>query len=215
MEKSVYFSLFCAILCHLLSRGDAGPLALLHGGCNSAHKSRTPDCVAAMHRFCEIRPYFVHGVNKQIGVSREVGHSSIGLSCITGKWYGHVSLSTLRLYHGHCHLHQSQMKFCLSAIHRYCSGHYGANYAGTAQEVGNGFFAVGCFHAPLVHNVRWSALTRKHGHCVFPHSESAACYSAASRWCNSRGYSGGITQEVNQSIVTVACYRSYTRYVPI
>ena len=37
-------------------------------------------------------------------------------------------------------------------------------------------------------------------------SDSDDCFSAASRWCVSLGYSGGITQEVNNDGVVVACY---------
>lgn len=181
-------------------------LSQLHGGCNSAHKNRSPDCVAAMHRFCLRMTY--HGYYP-IGVSREVGTSDIAVSCIFGVWYGDVSISTLRRFHGECTLYKSQDKDCLAATHRYCVGRFGANYAGTVQEVGNGVFGVGCFYAALVRDVGWVTLTRKHGGCVFPRSDSADCYAAASRWCNSQGYAGGITQEVNRAIVTVACYWSY------
>ena len=37
-------------------------------------------------------------------------------------------------------------------------------------------------------------------------SDSDDCFSAASCWCVSLGYSGGVTQEVNNDGVVVACY---------
>ena len=213
----LYFSLLYLTLGLLVLRGDAGALSYLHGGCNSALRSRYPECVSSMHRFCRLTYYFGYShIANPMGVSREVGQNGIRLSCISSTWFGHVSVSTLRLYHGGCTLHGSQRGQCLSAIHRYCSGHYGANYAGMAQEVGNGFFAVGCFYAPLVRGLRWSALTSKHSGCFYPNSDSANCYSAISRWCALRGYRGGISQEVTSSHVTVACYRAfYSRNVHI
>jgi hypothetical protein len=42
--------------------------------------------------------------------------------------------------------------------------------------------------------------------CTFPNQQSDSCFSAASRYCVSLGYSGGINQEVNPNGMTVACY---------
>ena len=44
--------------------------------------------------------------------------------------------------------------------------------------------------------------------CIFPDSHSGSCFSAASRYCVSMGYSGGITQEVNTNGILVACYNA-------
>lgn len=180
-------------------------LSELHSGCNTHTRSRHSDCVAAMHRFCG-RVTYATGMTT-LGVSREVGIDRIGMSCIRSRWSGDVSITTLQRYHARCTSGKSQHRDCLSAIHRYCNATLGSNFAGTSQEVLplNNLY-VKCFQSPRKELVSHAVLQSHHSGCVFPNSDSDFCYSAASRWCVSLGYTGGITQEVISAGVTVACY---------
>ena len=63
-----------------------------------------------------------------------------------------------------------------------------------------------CFQTTHKEHVALDVLSFLNSGCIFPDSESDSCFSAASRYCVSMGYSGGITQEVNTDGMTVACY---------
>ena len=65
-----------------------------------------------------------------------------------------------------------------------------------------------CFETPRKEHMRLDVLAARHSSCTFPNSDSDYCYAAASHWCVSLGYSGGITQEVNTNEMTVACYKA-------
>ena len=183
-------------------------LSELHEGCYTDGRSRHPDCLAAMHRFCNrvIYPTQIH----TIGISREHINERIGMSCVKASWYGDVLVSDLQKYHAGCTLFKSQHRDCLSAIHRYCIDRLHSNYAaGISQEVGTNVLGIGCFIAIHVEDVMHSVLTNLHPDCIFPNSDSHRCFAAASRFCGEYfGYSGGITQEVNGDIMTVACYNA-------
>ncbi len=177
-----------------------------HSGCNSNLKSRNPDCVAAMHRYCN-EVSFPTEATELLGVSRESFDEKIDLSCVKAHWYGDVSISELHEYHSECELDKSQHRDCLSAIHRYCMSHFGSSFAGTSQ-VKSGVLQVHCFQSSRKEDVLVSVLKNYHDGCNWPDSDSDTCYSAASRWCNALGHSGGITQEVLDELVKVACYHA-------
>ena len=183
-------------------------LSELHGGCYTDGRSRHQDCLAAMHRFCNrvVYPTQIH----TMGISREHINERIGMSCVKASWYGNVLVSDLQKYHTGCTLSKSQHLDCLSAIHRYCVDHLDSNYAaGISQEVGINVLHIHCFMATHVENVIHSVLTNLVPDCIFPNSDSPPCFSAASRYCSQYfGYSGGITQEVNSNVMTVACYNA-------
>lgn len=183
-------------------------LSELHSGCNTDHKSRHPDCVAAMHRFCNRVTYPSTLVGIKMGISREHINQRIGMSCLRPHWGGDVSISELRQHHGGCSLHKSQHRDCLAAIHRYCSSRFGSRFAGMSQEVGNGVLGVRCFRSTRKESVAVNVLQHHHRGCTFPNSDSGPCFAAANRWCNSNSHSGGITQEVGNSHMTVACYNA-------
>ena len=161
-----------------------------------------------MHSFCNrvVYPTQIH----TIGISREHINERIGMSCVKASWYGDVLVSDLQKYHTGCTLSKSQHRDCLSAIHRYCIDHLDSNYAaGISQEVGTNVLGIGCFIATHKEDVIHSVLTNLHPDCIFPNSDSHRCFAAASRFCGQYfGYSGGITQEVNGDIMTVACYNA-------
>ena len=143
-------------------------------------------------------------------MSREHGNGRIVMSCVHSHWSGNVPISTLRGYHASCNSWTlSQHRDCLAAIHRYCKATLGSNFAGTSQEVpSSNSLYVKCFESSRKEHVSHAVLRAKHGGCRYPHSHSDNCYAAASRWCVSVGHSGGITQEVNEVGITVACYRA-------
>lgn len=142
----------------------------------------------------------------KMGISREHANQHIGMSCVQAHWGGDVSISVLQRHHGGCTLHKSQHRDCLAAIHRYCTSRFGSAFAGMSQEVGNGVLGVRCFRSTRKESVSVTILQQRHRWCLYPNSDSDYCFAAASRWCSSFGYSGGITQEVGNSSMTVACY---------
>ncbi|MEO1347996.1 MAG: hypothetical protein AAFW84_04235 [Cyanobacteria bacterium J06635_15] len=179
-------------------------LTALHNGCNALHKSRTPDCVAAIHRVCS------QAGRGGAGISQEVGSGVLGVACFDPSWYGDVSLNDLEGHHGGCNdLSKSQSADCVAAIHRYCfsSGHGGA---GVAQEVGAGVFGVACFNPRSYQDVSLSALSSQHEGCNdLSKSQSPDCVAAMHRWCvtNNLG-SIGLAQEVGANVFGVACFNA-------
>ena len=200
---AVFFS-----MCRACPSASAPEISLqeLHSGCDSHAKARHPACLAAMHRFCGRVAY--PSAHTTLGVSRELAHQRIGMSCVSSKKTD-VPIAQLTAIHGGCNIGKNQHCECLSAVHRYCKHHHGDNYAGISQEVGSSTLLVHCFETTHKEDVRIDVLTSLHPNCRFPDSHSDFCFSAASRWCNRYfGYSGGITQEVNTNIMTVACYNA-------
>ena len=212
--SAIVASLMCCLLSEISAAGRCGvsapqiTLSELHSGCSSNSRSRHPDCVAAMHRFCGQVTYPT--AMTTLGVSREHTNGRIGMSCIQSRWSGNVPISTLQRHHSNCNAGKSQHRDCLAAIHRYCQATLGGTqFAGTSQEVpSSSALYVKCFQTPRKEHVRHDVLASRHGGCTFPNSDSDNCYAAASRWCVFLGYSGGITQEVNTIGVTVACYNA-------
>lgn len=189
-------------------------LSELHRGCNSNRKSRHPDCVWAMNRFCSKISGFPF-YSTTLGVSREHRNGVIDMSCIRSLWSGNVEISALQRYHGPCSKSKSQHRDCLAAIHRWCTATIADIYEGkyTAGGMSQGVpqsnsLDIACFKTPRKERVRWSVLAKLHSPCNIrgSPSDSDNCFAAASRWCVQRGHSGGITQEVNNRGVMIACY---------
>ena len=181
----------------------------LHDGCSKDTLSRNPDCVSAVHRYCTSVSYKTP--RTIMGVTREHKSTIIGLSCIDAVSYSDVSISELKQHHSECNLGDSQGRDCLAAVHRYCiTKHHGDNYAGISQEVGNDYFSVGCFKVTHKESVSVDTyLTAENPLCTFPESQSDRCFSAASRYCaRYHASAGGITQEVGDGRMTVACYNA-------
>ena len=180
-------------------------LVELHSGCNTVARSRHQDCVAAIHRYCE--KMSDPCITYPIGISREHTDSVVGISCIAAEWAGKVLISELSEIKPECQQIESQNRNCLAAIHRYCKNRLGNDYAGLSQEAEIGKFFVGCFKSTLKENVPFSTMTELHPDCQFPaNSDGPQCFAAASRFCVQKGFSGGVTQEVGESEVYVACY---------
>ena len=181
-------------------------LSELHKVCTSDTLSRKPACVAAMHRFCIQSTYPTINSYETLGVSREYGNGRIGVSCIRSQLIETVPESTLQQYDGGCTRSKSHRRNCLSAIHRYCIATLdGYQYGGISQEVPSPpNLLIKCFQASHKDLVPQDVLASFNSGCT--NSDSDDCFSAASRWCVSLGYSGGITQEVNNDGVVVACY---------
>ena len=188
-------------------------------GCTSDKKIRSDACVSAIHRFCHSVIYTEEsGVSRfdTLGVSKEHLPGKINISCVKAEWSDYVAMEKLQQHEKHCSLkHGSQSSHCLAAIHRFCQATLGGtNYAGTSQEViqkeGKVFFFVQCFK-PARKEVVLHHTLADYDHSCKHHDSSYkihtdGCYVAASKWCQSVGHSGGITQEANKEGVTVACY---------
>lgn len=177
------------------------PLSAHHGGCNDISKSRTPDCMAAMHRHCNNK-------GADFGVSQEVGAGVFGVACASAGWYGNVSVATLKQHHGGCNdINKSQTPDCMSAIHRFCSSQ--GFSAGISQEVGAGIFGVACFRAGSYRDVSLSLLSSLHGGCNnLGRSQTPDCMAAVHRACQRSGWDFGISQEVGNGVFGVACAKA-------
>ncbi len=181
-------------------------LSELHRGCNTDKKSRHPDCVSAMHRFCNKIHYPIY-IPTTLGVSREHLNGRIGMSCVKTHWGGHVSIHKLKLLDGGCkRTYLSQGRSCIKATHRFCKKRFGPQFAGISQEVSPKLLQVHCFKATLKYRVKRSELRRLVPSCRF--MDSSTCFSAASRWCEKYGFPGGIPQESNHYSMEIYCYKA-------
>ena len=110
----------------------------------------------------------------------------------------------------------SQGRHCLAATHRFCKDALGSDdsAAGTSQKVNDLFnaFYVQCFRSPHKERIHHGVLNHKNTtvlvvHCYRSHTDD--CFAAASEWCKEKAdlgsNGGGITQEVNEDGVVVAC----------
>lgn len=189
-------------------------------GCTSDKESRSDACVSAIHRFCWSVTYPEDsGIDqfKTFGVFKEHLPGKIHISCVKAEWSGAVTLDELQKHDKHCTLeHGSQNRHCLVAVHHFCQVTLGGpwlNYAGTIQEVTDEVLKtlyVQCFKPARKEIVLHDTLKDYDDSCKSQdkipwHRDD--CYLAASKWCQSLGHSGGITQEVDETLgVTVACY---------
>lgn len=182
-------------------------LRQFHDLCNSNAKSRSPQCVAAMSRYCNVIKFpWYEPKFPLLAASREHGQNVITFSCIRVTLARQVTLSELKSYHNGCTKNASQSSQCLAAIHRFCLSDCGSD-AGLAQEIPTDGIFVTCFKASLKKTLPISDLTNEHGLCNTDVSSGDNCFAAASRWCIKRGHTGGITQEVGGDSVLVACYK--------
>ena len=184
-------------------------LRQFHSGCYSNSRSRHPDCVSAMHRYCNaIKFPWYKPEARLMAASREHYNNVIYLSCVKSAFTGYVAISELKIYHSGCNHPGSQTSACLAAVHRYCKAKYcGVADAGMAQEVPPDSLYISCFKSSLKKLLPVATLRAKHSHCNSVHaSANGNCFAAASRWCTDQGYCGGITQEAGNGRILVACY---------
>ncbi len=212
LNFAAVLALCCCTAVQSACNGVSAPektLQELHRGCSSNARTRNSDCYAAYHRYCSQATYPTARVS--IGVSREHSNGRVGLSCVQAHWKGDVTIQDLSRIHGGCNTAaKAQHRDCLSAIHNYCIRRFGQDFAGISQEVPSAHrLYIGCFRAAFKEFVPVNVMTSLHAYCRFPASESDNCFASAHRYCSRfHGLSGGITQEVNTSIMAVACYNA-------
>eukprot|EP00929_Paragymnodinium_shiwhaense_P120784 TRINITY_DN92836_c0_g1_i1.p1 TRINITY_DN92836_c0_g1~~TRINITY_DN92836_c0_g1_i1.p1 ORF type:complete len:232 (+),score=4.35 TRINITY_DN92836_c0_g1_i1:57-752(+) len=174
-------------------------LRLYHPGCNSGHYSRSPECVAAISRFCSDQ-------SDGGGISQEVGSGVFGVACFekTGHF---VKVWALQAHHSSCRLGRSQSAFCISAARRWCN-EKGYGDLGLPQEVGSDELLVACFYASWYGDVPMSELREQHCGCDGGHkAQTAACVAAMHRWCNEQGKGRqGLAQEIGNGVLGVGCF---------
>ena len=224
MMKQVSFILLCAGLLAVSSSQQSCSIANkcqcleipdkklrdLHPGCNTITKSRHPDCVAAMHRYCNnIKFPWYQPDYPLTAASHEAYSGVIYFNCIKSSYARYVSLTELQLHHSGCTRTTSQSISCLTAIHRFCAANGKGGDAGLAQEVPAESIYVTCFKPSLKKSISITELQAKHSPCSSTsNSDSVHCFAAARRWCIDRGHNGGIIQEAGGNTVLVACYKS-------
>jgi hypothetical protein len=114
------------------------------------------------------------------------------------------SPGSLASYHPDCK-DNPQSPACVAAIHRACETR-GAS-GGMSQEVGNGVFGVACFDTKWFGDVSIDDLRSKHPGCDSANkSRSSDCVAAIHRFCETRGAGGGISQEIGNGVLGVACF---------
>ena len=178
-------------------------LHLYLGGCNSVQKSRSPDCVAAMHRFCNDKCSWCGGV------SRELGDNVFGVICFESNSH-YVSIQELQTYNSLCHVGISQSNDCISAIHHWCEAS-GFGRVGIAQEVEDDRLFLRCFEATWYGTVNIHDLRNQHGGCNnVSKGSNANCVAAIHRWCSANGWgSHGLAQDFGNGVISVACFDSF------
>ncbi|KAF1995077.1 hypothetical protein P154DRAFT_624262 [Amniculicola lignicola CBS 123094] len=173
-------------------------LAEYHPGCYSVERSRTPQCVVAMHRSC------IYNEKGSTAIPQEVGRHSLGFLCTEAKSYEDVKYSDIP----NCKGAMSQFGPCYSSVHQYCdkAGHGGV---GIVQELGVDSASVACIPYASYQNVKMTTLQSYHSGCNSPAlGQSADCASAVHRYCfrNGRG-NGGVVTELGKDEIAVGCIK--------
>lgn len=129
--------------------GDV-PLSALtaqHMWCNDLSKGQTPQCMAAVRRWC------LASGKGAAGIVQEVGNGVFGVACFTPGASQEVPLTALTAQHSGCNdLAKSQEPDCMAAVHRWCTAN-GKGNTGISQEVGTSGLWVSCVGAPWYGNV--------------------------------------------------------------
>ena len=117
LQAPVNMHPFCPLilLCCLMGVTFAGTcgvsapritLSELHSGCDADSKSRHPNCVTAMHRFCQRVTY--PSPITTFGVPRENADSKIHMSCVRSYWSGNLSSAIMQHHYRWCRIYNSQ-----------------------------------------------------------------------------------------------------------
>ena len=176
-------------------------------GC-SRDQSRTPNCMAAIHRFCSLESRGGAGIAQDVGPAAQ---GAFGVACFKPSWFGDVPIAQLKQLNAGCDdPGKSQSPGCVSAVHRYCAA--GKGGAGLVQEVGNGVFAVACFQTSHYQDVPVVNLKTLSSGCDdVGKSQQQDCVTAIHRWCVNNGKgTGGLSQEVGNGVLGVACFTGTT-----
>ena len=228
MQAAAVLALAICCLVGMAAAGNCnanGPqvsLKELNSECKSSKMSRSDGCVSAMHEFCQKVTYGENEMHEEtFGISQRHESGRIYMSCVKSDWSGMVSVPQLQEYDKECTVEEgSQGRHCLAAIHRFCKNKLDSDSAaGISQKVNDGFyqFYVQCFRSPHKERILHGVLNDKkyRGSCgPFRSSRSHTddCFEAASDWCKEKSHigsnGGGITQEVDDDGVVVACYKA-------
>lgn len=177
-------------------RQGGTPLHIYHDGCNSNSRSRTADCMAAMHRYC------VFNNKGAAAYSQEVGPTSIAFLCMEVLWKKDVTYDNLP----GCSRSATQTQACYSYAHRFCD-YMGQNGVGIPLEVGSDVINMACVRTSWLGIVKIAALQLQHSGCRDGSvTQSADCAAAVHRWCSGQNLGlGGLITEVGADEVEVGC----------
>jgi hypothetical protein len=196
-----------------LSKGDVAALILLysvdlplrsyHSGCTSMSGSRSPECMAAMHRYC-----YLNGKGSA-AYPQEVGVNEFGFLCSNATWYGDVSYNDIPNCAGPAE--NTQSAACYSSAHRLCDK-IGKGGVGIIQELGDGVAGLACVPYFWYNSVKISQLKEQHPGCTSPSlAQEPPCLSAVHRFCSSKGFGqGGVITELGSDEVAVGCIEAAT-----
>jgi len=198
-------SLFCTIflffsLNSTLVLGLTKPLSIYHPECIWVTQSRTPQCMAAMHRAC-----YLNGIG-DVAYPQEVGLDEIAFLCMHTTSYTDVAYSEIP----NCVEPNSQSYYCYNSARRYCE-RFSNSVTGIIQELGRGVAGLACVTTPWSKTVRQRELAALHPGCnSYDKAQTAECASASHRYCTSQGFVGGLINKVENGRVTVTCVSDAT-----
>lgn len=183
-----------------LVQGVMQPLRTYHPECTSVTQSRTPQCMAAMHRAC-----YLNGIG-DVAYPQEVGRDEISFLCMHSISYADVAYSEIP----NCAGQSSQTSSCYNSARRYCE-RFNSDVAGIIQELGDGVAGLACVPTPWSKAVPQDELAALHPGCNhYGKSQAPECASASHGYCNSQGFVGGFIDRVENNQVTVACVSDAT-----
>ena len=220
--KQIFLIIFCASLVITVSHGQGScynhkcqcvdlpdkKLSEINPGCNATDNSRKPQCVSAMHRYCNKIWFPWYQPDYPLTAASHASYyGMIYFDCIKSSYARYASLTELQLYNSNCTHNDSQSISCLTAIHRFCAANGNGGNAGLAQEVPADSIYVTCFKSSLKKSVNITELQEKHSPCTVSKASGHDCFIAARRWCGYAGYNGGVIQEAGNNTLLVACYK--------
>jgi hypothetical protein len=182
----------------VLVHGQEKPLSIYHPQCTSVGQSRTPECMAAMHRYCSINHL------GDAAYPQEVGTDEIGFLCMPATSYANVAYSEIPGCAGNPA--NTQSTGCYHSAHSYCQ-RFPEGGTGIIQELGPGVAGLACVATPWYSVVKIAELAALHGGCTSSSlAQSPPCVAAAHRYCTSNGLgAGGVINELGRDEVALAC----------
>ena len=186
----------------------------LYKNCRKASESRQIKCMNVIDRYCTDVEYAFVGKLLTTGIMRSIKRDSneVSISCLKATYKGPVEMSSFHNEVPTCHsLNQIQSKDCLLAVHMYCQRMKGHLASGFAYSMSSTHAIIACYKAAEQTRVPVNELVALSPHCDdVSGSASSDCFEAACKWCENKGYSGGITQgSDDSSSIIVSCYEDH------
>lgn len=148
-----------------------------------------------------------------MGSSQIVRKRKVDVACVKTRFFKKVNFRVLHDLENGCTTEKSHEASCLAAVSGFCQKRFGKDFAGLPQSAPSRDephqIQVACFKPVLRKSVSPGELQKQHKRCDnILVSATEECFNAASKWCQKKKYSGGITQETTDTEIVVACYEA-------